>query len=126
MLSEMNSLVFNGFMGAIGGSTRANRPNRRRRGWALLSCYFVEVLKKNTGGRLLGLGTIKQIYIILQNQVYYTRYGPSSSRPKYISEFSYWYCHALKEYYEIVGESHPLSAFSPTHADLFTEMHFCS
>ena len=30
----------------------------------------------------------------------------------------------LKEYYEIVGESRPLSAFFPTHADLFTEMHF--
>ena len=33
---------------------------------------------------------------------------------------------ALKEYYEIVGESRPLSAFFPTHADLFTEMHFYS
>ena len=32
----------------------------------------------------------------------------------------------LKEYYEIVGESRPLSAFFPTHADLFTEMHFYS
>ena len=31
-----------------------------------------------------------------------------------------------KEYYEIVGESRPLSAFFPTHADLFTEMHFYS
>ena len=30
----------------------------------------------------------------------------------------------LKEYYEIVGESRPLSAFFPKHADLFTEMHF--
>ena len=30
----------------------------------------------------------------------------------------------LKEYYEIVGESRPLSGFVPTHADLFTEMHF--
>ena len=30
----------------------------------------------------------------------------------------------LKEYYEIVGESRPLSVFFPTHADLFTEMHF--
>ena len=31
----------------------------------------------------------------------------------------------LKEYYEIVGESHPLSGFCflPTHADSFTEMH---
>ena len=29
----------------------------------------------------------------------------------------------LKEYYEIVGESRPLSAYFPTHADLFTEMH---
>ena len=31
-----------------------------------------------------------------------------------------------KEYpdYEIVGESRPLSAFFPTHVDLFTEMHF--
>ena len=28
----------------------------------------------------------------------------------------------LKEYYEIVGESRPLSAFFPTHADFFTEM----
>ena len=25
----------------------------------------------------------------------------------------------LKEYYEIVGESHPLSAFFPKHADFF-------
>ena len=33
---------------------------------------------------------------------------------------------ALKEYYEIVGESRPLSAFFPTHADFFTEMHFYS
>ena len=30
----------------------------------------------------------------------------------------------LKEYYEIVGESRPLSAFLPKHADFFTEMHF--
>ena len=33
---------------------------------------------------------------------------------------------ALKEYYEIVGESRPLSAFFPTHADFFTEIHFYS
>ena len=32
----------------------------------------------------------------------------------------------LKEYYEIVGESRPLSAFFPTHTDFFTEMHFYS
>ena len=32
----------------------------------------------------------------------------------------------LKEYYEIVGESRPLSAFFHTHADFFTEMHFYS
>ena len=31
---------------------------------------------------------------------------------------------SLKEYYEIVGESRPLSAFFPKHADFFTEMHF--
>ena len=31
---------------------------------------------------------------------------------------------SLKEYYEIVGESRPLSGCVPTHADLFTEMHF--
>ena len=31
---------------------------------------------------------------------------------------------SLKEYYEIVRESRPLSAFIPTHADLFTEMYF--
>ena len=30
----------------------------------------------------------------------------------------------LKEYYEIVGESRPLSAFFHKHADIFTEMHF--
>ena len=30
----------------------------------------------------------------------------------------------LKEYYEIVGESRPLSAFFPKHADFLTEMHF--
>ena len=30
----------------------------------------------------------------------------------------------LKEYYEIVGEGHPLSGFFPAHADFFTEMHF--
>ena len=30
----------------------------------------------------------------------------------------------LMEYYEIVGESRPLSDFFPTNADLFTEMHF--
>ena len=29
----------------------------------------------------------------------------------------------LKEYYEIVGESRPLSAFFPKHADFVTEMH---
>ena len=33
---------------------------------------------------------------------------------------------SLKEYYEIVGESRPLSAFFPTHADFFTEMYFYS
>ena len=32
----------------------------------------------------------------------------------------------LKEYYEIVGESRPLSVFFPTHADFFTKMHFYS
>ena len=32
----------------------------------------------------------------------------------------------LKEYYEIVGESRPLSVFFLTHADFFTEMHFYS
>ena len=32
----------------------------------------------------------------------------------------------LKEYYEIVGESRPLSAFFPTHADFLTEMYFYS
>ena len=32
--------------------------------------------------------------------------------------------HMLKEYYEIVGESRPLSAFFPTQADFFTEIHF--
>ena len=30
----------------------------------------------------------------------------------------------LKEYYEIVDEARHLSGFVPTHADLFTEMHF--
>ena len=29
----------------------------------------------------------------------------------------------LKEYYEIVGESRPLSAFFPKQADFVTEMH---
>ena len=29
----------------------------------------------------------------------------------------------LKEYYEIVGKSRPLSAFSPKHAVYLTEMH---
>ena len=33
---------------------------------------------------------------------------------------------ALKEYYEIVGESRPLSALFPTHADFLTEMYFYS
>ena len=33
-----------------------------------------------------------------------------------------WSFTTLKEYYEIVGESRPLSAFFPKHADLFTEM----
>ena len=32
----------------------------------------------------------------------------------------------LKEYYEIVGESRPLSGFFPAHADFFTEIHFLS
>ena len=31
---------------------------------------------------------------------------------------------SLKEYYEIVDEARPLSGFFPTHADLFTVMHF--
>ena len=31
---------------------------------------------------------------------------------------------ALKAYCEIVDEARPLSGFFPTHADLFTEMHF--
>ena len=30
----------------------------------------------------------------------------------------------LKEYYEIVGETRPLSGFLHTHADYFTEIHF--
>ena len=30
----------------------------------------------------------------------------------------------LKEYYDIVDEARPLSAFFPKHADSFTEMHF--
>ena len=30
----------------------------------------------------------------------------------------------LKEYYEIVNETRPLSGVFPTHADFFTEMHF--
>ena len=30
----------------------------------------------------------------------------------------------LKEYYDIVSKSRPLSAFFPTRADFFTEMHF--
>ena len=33
---------------------------------------------------------------------------------------------SLKEYYEIVDESRPLSAFFPTHVDFFTEIHFYS
>ena len=36
----------------------------------------------------------------------------------------YSYLEFLKEYYEIVGESRPLSVFFPKHADFFTEMHF--
>ena len=36
----------------------------------------------------------------------------------------YFCLNILKEYYEIVGESRPLSAFSPKHAEFFTEMHF--
>ena len=35
-----------------------------------------------------------------------------------------WHFVTLKEYYEIVGEKRPLSAFFPTHVDFFTEMHF--
>ena len=34
------------------------------------------------------------------------------------------FAYVLKEYYEIVGESRPLSGFFPTHTDFFTEMHF--
>ena len=30
----------------------------------------------------------------------------------------------LKEYYEIVEKARPLSEFVPTHADVFTEIHF--
>ena len=30
----------------------------------------------------------------------------------------------LKEYYEIAEKARPLSGFFPTHADIFTEMHF--
>ena len=37
---------------------------------------------------------------------------------------AFWIETVLKEYYEIVDEAHPLSEFFPTHADLFTEMHF--
>ena len=40
-----------------------------------------------------------------------------------IKSLSYLF-RVLKEYYEIVGESRPLSAFFPKHADSFTEMHF--
>ena len=51
-------------MGIIGGSTRANRPNRRCRGGCLLgaTCGIIE---KNMGGRLLGhgrlIGTIRYL-----------------------------------------------------------------
>ena len=30
----------------------------------------------------------------------------------------------IEEYYEIVEKARPLSGLFPTHADLFTEMHF--
>ena len=40
------------FMGIIGGSTRANRPNR------LLGVLLVELLRKNMGGRLIGHGRL--------------------------------------------------------------------
>ena len=41
-------------------------------------------------------------------------------------ELASWFLKAeiLKEYYEIVDEARPPSGFFPTHADLFTEMHF--
>ena len=48
---------FQWFMGIIGGSTRANRPNRRCRSGHLLgsTCGIIE---KNMGGRLLGHGRL--------------------------------------------------------------------
>ena len=48
---------FQWFMGIIGGSTRANRPNRRCRDGRLLgaTCGIIE---KNMGGRLLGHGRL--------------------------------------------------------------------
>ena len=48
---------FQWFMGIIGRSTRANRPNRRCRGGRLLgaTCGIIE---KNMGGRLLGGGSL--------------------------------------------------------------------
>ena len=44
----------------------------------------------------------------------------------YLQQIAIFFYLYLKEYYEIVGESRPLSAFFPTHADFFTEMHFYS
>ena len=48
---------FQWFMGIIGGSTRANRPNRRCRGGRLFgaTCGIIE---KTMGGRLLGHGRL--------------------------------------------------------------------
>ena len=48
-----------------------------------------------------------------------TRKGPNS-----LSKSTQLLDTILKEYYEIVDEARTLSGFFPTHADLFTEMHF--
>ena len=62
------------------------------------------------------------LIIILFTKVIYLYQNVSETRSRWQMKVNY----CFKEYYEIVGESRPLSAFSPTHADFFTEMHFCS
>ena len=70
------------------------------------------VIYHNINVHVHGRGNTKEI---LQTQIW--NWLINNYIPHYIAVLK------LKEYYEIVGESRPLSEFFRTHADFFTEMH---
>ena len=94
---------FQWFMGIIGGSTRANRPNRMCR----VGAYYVllvELLKKPMGGHLLGYGRLigiirylnQQLIKMSQNfknrQTCYLQYFRESSMLMLLNEIKSTYC----------------------------------